>query len=156
MGNISITNASGIKSLFLRGQHSAATKVLYNGIDLKDVSGTNGAPLFELIPVEDVKRIEVISGSKGTLYGSGAIAGVINVITDTASQDGFVFSEVAYNSYNTTFKGVTSVGKTTFSLIGNQQNDASLSAQSSDTEIDQRSQQSLTFGFSHDAFIRKN
>ena len=59
IGNVSISNASSIKSLFMRGFHSGATKVLYNGIDLKDTIGINGAPLFELISIEDIDRIEI-------------------------------------------------------------------------------------------------
>src|SRR5690242_11054361 len=41
------------------------------------------------VPPEDIERIEVISGSGGTLYGANAVNGVINVITrNSASTQG--------------------------------------------------------------------
>lgn len=53
------------------------------------------SPLFsgvfweaQAMPIEDVDRIEVLSGSGGTLYGSNAFHGVINVITRSAQQTG--------------------------------------------------------------------
>jgi iron complex outermembrane receptor protein len=40
------------------------------------------------VVMEDIDRIEVLSGSGGTLYGSNAFNGVINVITRSAEQTG--------------------------------------------------------------------
>ena len=95
IGNISLSNSSGIKSLFMRGLVSGATKVLYNGIDLRNSMGINGAPFIDLIPIDNVERIEVLSGSSSTINGSGAIAGVINVITNTQSNNGYIQSTVS-------------------------------------------------------------
>ena len=156
VSNISITNTSGTKSLFMRGQHSGATKVLYNGIDLRDIASINGASLFKLIPIEDVKQIEIISGSKSTLYGSGALAGVINVVTDTTNPIGYVKSKISYNQQYTTLKATTTFPKTNLYVIANQQNNNTLSAQTTDTEIDGLNQQSLTVGFDHKPIIPGN
>ncbi len=38
------------------------------------------------VPPEDIERIEVISGPGGTLWGSNAVNGVINIITRSSSQ----------------------------------------------------------------------
>lgn len=38
------------------------------------------------VPLQDIARIEVISGPGGTLYGANAVNGVINIITRTASE----------------------------------------------------------------------
>src|SRR5262249_105019 len=38
------------------------------------------------VPLEDVERIEVISGAGGTLWGANAVNGVINVITRSAQE----------------------------------------------------------------------
>lgn len=46
-------------------------------------SGT-GAPDLSRIDMSDVKRIEILDGAASMLYGSDAIAGVVNIITDDA------------------------------------------------------------------------
>lgn len=58
------------------------------GLDKGTLVLVNGAPLNLLnynstdgIPIEAVERIEVIKGASSTLYGSEALAGVINIIT---------------------------------------------------------------------------
>ncbi len=38
------------------------------------------------VPLQDISRIEVISGPGGTLYGANAVNGIINIITRTASE----------------------------------------------------------------------
>lgn len=53
------------------------TLVLLNGapLNLLNYNGTDG------IPVEAIERIEIIKGASSTLYGSEALAGVVNIIT---------------------------------------------------------------------------
>lgn len=43
-----------------------------------------GATLWESLPIgiEDLERIEVVRGAAGALYGSNAVTGVVNLITD--------------------------------------------------------------------------
>ncbi len=38
---------------------------------------------LDSIPVDMVKQIEIVKGASGTLYGSEAMGGVINIITKT-------------------------------------------------------------------------
>lgn len=53
-------------------------KVLIDGVpQLKETHGAR----FECIPSEQIERIEVIRGPSSVLYGSGAMGGVINIIT---------------------------------------------------------------------------
>jgi iron complex outermembrane receptor protein len=42
---------------------------------------------FDLIPLHDVERIEVVPGSYSSVYGGGTLAGVIHVITRTGADD---------------------------------------------------------------------
>ncbi|MEG0519019.1 MAG: TonB-dependent receptor [Bacteroidales bacterium] len=43
-------------------------------------------PDFNRIDIDNVERIEIVKGAMSTLYGSGAVAGVINIITKGASK----------------------------------------------------------------------
>jgi iron complex outermembrane receptor protein len=73
-------------TLNLRGiVNSARTNalVLVDGVRQNRLTGDEVH--WQSIPVEQVERIEIIRGGGGTIYGEGALAGVINIIT---KQDG--------------------------------------------------------------------
>lgn len=53
--------------------------VFLDGVRLNDLQ--DNAVRWDTIPLEDVERIEVYRGAAGPLYGGGALAGVVNVIT---------------------------------------------------------------------------
>lgn len=55
------------------------TLVMLNGVRIKnnDLSSVN----WSSIPLDSIDRIEIVKGSGGVLYGAGATAGYINVIT---------------------------------------------------------------------------
>ena len=84
---------SGITTVQLRGLPIGTTLVLINGRRVEQ-SGSSmqagGAPLFDLnnIPVSLVERIEVVSQGGSAIYGSDAIAGVVNIIL-RSDFDGF-------------------------------------------------------------------
>jgi len=66
-------------TLQLRGMASDETLVLINGVPLN--SPSTGAANVSNIPLENIQRVEVVKGAGSLLYGSGAMAGVINIIT---------------------------------------------------------------------------
>jgi len=66
-------------NIFIRGAESDQTLVLIDGVEVNSV--TLGAFDFSNLTTENIDRIEVLRGSGGTLYGSQAIGGVINIIT---------------------------------------------------------------------------
>jgi vitamin B12 transporter len=66
-------------SVFIRGAESDQTLVLIDGVEVNSV--TLGAFDFSNLTTENIDRIEVLRGGGGTLYGSQAIGGVINIIT---------------------------------------------------------------------------
>ena len=70
-----------IKAVYLRGAAPGNTLVLIDGIPVNDASGITGEYDISAIPVEQVERIEIVKGGNSTLYGSDAVAGVINIIT---------------------------------------------------------------------------
>ncbi|WP_414728943.1 TonB-dependent receptor domain-containing protein [Zhongshania aliphaticivorans] len=66
-------------SLFLRGNQSNHTLVLIDGVRIG--SATLGSPSLTNLPPELIERVEIVRGSRSSLYGSEAIGGVVNIIT---------------------------------------------------------------------------
>jgi vitamin B12 transporter len=69
---------------FLRGSNSRHVLVLYDGVPVNDPAEPNGAFNFGNELLGDIERIEVVRGPGSSLYGSGAIGGVINLISRRA------------------------------------------------------------------------
>jgi len=71
-------------SIRIRGMRDQDTAVLVDGLRLRDPSATqaDASALVEDLLFTDGNRVEVMRGSGSSLYGTNAIGGVINVITD--------------------------------------------------------------------------
>jgi vitamin B12 transporter len=69
------------QSIFIRGAGSGRALILIDGIPLTDPTQTDNSFDINLIPVSMIERIEISKGAQSTLYGSDAIAGVVNIIT---------------------------------------------------------------------------
>jgi iron complex outermembrane receptor protein len=82
-----VTDSLGRSRIVVRGivpgvgGGSDGVLVLFNGHPLnEDISG--GATVVNLdLPMEHVKRVEVLRGPASALYGGGAFAGVVNIVT---------------------------------------------------------------------------
>jgi vitamin B12 transporter len=79
------SNAGKDKSIYLRGAYVSHTLVTIDGIPVYDASGIGSNFDIRNLPVSQIERIEILKGSQSTLYGSDAIAGVINIITRKAA-----------------------------------------------------------------------
>ncbi|MBS0403279.1 MAG: TonB-dependent receptor [Proteobacteria bacterium] len=66
-------------SLFLRGADSRFTAVYIDGVRV-DSQATGGAP-WEAISLAQVERIEIVRGPAAAVYGSDAVAGVVQIFT---------------------------------------------------------------------------
>ena len=71
----------GNASVFIRGTNSDHVLVLIDGVPVNDPADPGGAFNFGVDTLGDVERIEVVRGPMSSLYGSGAIGGVVNIIT---------------------------------------------------------------------------
>ena len=94
-----------VTSVFMRGTSSNHTKVLVDGIDVGDPSNANAAFDFGQLLTADIERVEVLRGPQSGLYGSDAIGGVINVITQSGSGPMKAAASVeggSFNSFNQT------------------------------------------------------
>ncbi len=100
------SNPGKDKSVYLQGAKNEYTIILLDGVPLNDPSGVSGGAYdLRLISLDQVERIEILKGSQSTLYGSDAIAGVINIITKNGGEKpAEFFGTLGYGSYNT-FRG---------------------------------------------------
>jgi len=88
---VSVISDGGLgasSSFRLRGAESRYVAVYIDGIRVDDPTGTSVSTDIGQISLFDVERLELLSGSQSALYGGSAVAGVINITTRRAEQDG--------------------------------------------------------------------
>lgn len=103
-GGLTLARAGGpgqSSSLYLRGGSPGFTRVMIDGVKMNDPSGIGSAFDFGTLTVDNIERIEVLRGPQSTLYGSDAMAGVINIITRKATQEPTAAVSVEGGSYGT-------------------------------------------------------
>ncbi len=71
-------------SVRIRGQRADATAVLIDGLRFRDPASIQGdaSSFLQAFPVVNFDRVEVLRGSGSSLYGSNAVGGTVNVVTD--------------------------------------------------------------------------
>ncbi|MBC6996726.1 TonB-dependent receptor [Neolewinella lacunae] len=79
--NGAYSNPGKDKSIFLRNGANQFTLILLDGQPLIDPSSLGGAVDLRLLSLENIERIEILRGARSLLYGSDAVAGVINLIS---------------------------------------------------------------------------
>ena len=84
---------SGEKSL-------SRVKVLVDGVSINPTEETMASLPINAIPVESIRKIEIIPGGGATLYGSGSVGGVVSISTNSnVTKDNF-FMDLNYGSYD--------------------------------------------------------
>jgi vitamin B12 transporter len=86
---------------------------LLDGIPMNDPSMINNEFDLNLFSINDIERIEVCKGAQSTLYGSDAVAGVINIITvkKDVSKPFNVKATTGLGNKNTTRNNIQLFGK---------------------------------------------
>ena len=90
---VSIRGSSG----YSRGTGARAL-VAIDGIPF--YTGDTGEIVWEMIPVTEMQKIEIIKGAASSLYGSAAIGGVINSITRNISDEPLTIVNAFYGMYD--------------------------------------------------------
>jgi iron complex outermembrane receptor protein len=79
--NVTVANgATGTATLNLRGLGSPRTLVLVDGRRLPYGGVTNSAADINQIPTQMIERVDILTGGASAVYGSDAVAGVVNFI----------------------------------------------------------------------------
>jgi vitamin B12 transporter len=74
--------AGGTTSLYIRGGNNDANKILVDGVSAGDIGGLVD---FSTLASVGISRAEVLRGPNSALYGSDAMAGVVNLTTQRGS-----------------------------------------------------------------------
>ena len=99
---VHVSQSGGFGSLTqvrIRGAEANHTLVLIDGVEVNTAS--EGEFDFSNLLAEDIEQIEVIRGPQSGLYGSNALAGVINIITGDGRRPGRLVARAEGGSFGT-------------------------------------------------------
>jgi iron complex outermembrane receptor protein len=99
--NLSVGNQFGVNRTFIRGigltsidlGADGAVSFLQNGAQI-------ALPAEQLSGFYDLERVEILRGPQGTLYGRGATAGVIDLVTKKPTDDVEGYANLTYGNYS--------------------------------------------------------
>ena len=82
-------NSTGLGDIDIRGQGSDQStrniQVLIDGAPITTLVNHPLSSNYDVVPVEQIEKIEIIPGGGSVLYGSGASGGIINITTNLRS-----------------------------------------------------------------------
>ncbi len=95
-------NLGSNQDYYLRGAAVSNTLILIDGVPVADPSYISGYFDLNNINPAQIERIEILKGAQSTLWGSNAVAGVINIITKKGGSAKISPNAmISYGSYNT-------------------------------------------------------
>lgn len=100
----------GQTSVYLRGAKPGQTLVMIDGVEVNDPISADRSFNFANLITDNIERIEVVRGPQSTLYGSDAMAGVINIITKKGTGKPGFESYFEGGSHNTFIENIGSSG----------------------------------------------
>jgi vitamin B12 transporter len=135
---IGANNAPGTnQDIYLRGANPGYTLILLDGVPVYDPSNINNGFDLNLLQLDQIERIEILKGGQSTLYGSDALAGVINIIRKRSASKALELSSLLSAGSYGTMRGNLSLSgqndKTYFSAQA-----SGLSSQGFSTAYDQK------------------
>ncbi len=86
--------------VFVRGGESRHTMVLVDGVRI-DSQSTSGGATWSSIPLSQIDHIEVVRGPSSAVYGSDAVAGVIQIFTKKGGEYFSPSVSYGYGTFNT-------------------------------------------------------
>ncbi len=98
----------GLGTISIRGSNAGHSLVLIDGIEMNMPSESSNLYDFANLPVEGIEKIEILRGPQSTLYGSDALAGVVNILTKKGTEKPYFQISAEGGSFNS-FKGSASL-----------------------------------------------
>ena len=108
-------NLGSNQTISIRGASAGNTLILIDGIPVNDPSVISNYFDINLLSTDQIERVEILKGGHSTLYGSDAVAGVINIISrknDAAQKHPQWNASLAGGNFATLRSSVGVVGKT--------------------------------------------
>ncbi|MGE0031603.1 MAG: TonB-dependent receptor plug domain-containing protein [Steroidobacteraceae bacterium] len=104
--NVTVSNgATGTATLNLRGLGSPRTLVLIDGRRMPYGGVTNSAADINQIPTQMVERVDILTGGASAVYGSDAVAGVVNFIMKKDFEGVEITSQYNFYWHDNDYKG---------------------------------------------------
>lgn len=90
------------QTVSIRGSSAGNVLILVDGIPVNDPSVITNYFDLNFLSIDQIERVEIMKGGHSTLYGSDAVAGVVNIILKKGGKNKFsVNGSFTAGSYNT-------------------------------------------------------
>ncbi|MGE4169237.1 MAG: TonB-dependent receptor plug domain-containing protein [Candidatus Margulisiibacteriota bacterium] len=153
---VSDTGGATPTTLFLHGFQSYQILVLKDGMPINDTISPQPIAYLDSLSIDDIDRVEVMFNSKSVLYGSQAMAGVIQIFSNTdANQVHYV---QGWDHGKTSAQLSRQFGSAKVSFSGSYENDWRQSSYINTSERDRKERSTFSayvendFGFFKGAF----
>jgi len=118
---ISFTQQGGkasVSNIYIRGGSSSESLVIIDGVEVNMPNDPSNFYNFFSLPLDNTNRVEILRGPQSTLYGSDALTGVINIITQKGQGKpsfNFGFEGGSHNTYKGTITSLGAIDKFNYS-----------------------------------------
>ncbi|MBU1044802.1 MAG: TonB-dependent receptor [Candidatus Omnitrophica bacterium] len=106
----SLGSFGGAVSINIRGAKRGQTLVMIDGVEVYDPMAVSKDFDFAHLTSANIERIEIVRGPQSTLYGSDAMAGVINIITKQGKGPAQTQAIIEIGSHNTFMESISLSG----------------------------------------------
>jgi len=103
-----ISKGLGVATPVIRGLSLSNVLMLNNGIPMENFQFSEDHPY--MVDESGISRIEIIKGPASLMYGSGAVGGVINLISETVAPQGRIEGDVNTKFFSNTLGTSSSMG----------------------------------------------
>jgi vitamin B12 transporter len=141
------------QELYLRGAGTGNTLILIDGVPVYDPSYINNGFDLNMLTVCECDRIEILKGSQSSLYGSDAVAGVVNIFTKKGSSAKPIAGSISTNTGSFgTFRNTLNLNGLTGKVNYNFQY-SNLTSKGFSAAVDKENKNFDKDGFSQNSFL---